>query len=106
MAEEEKVKINAQEKLSYEQVLEVANGLQDQNQYLKNQCNQLAAKLREVSEFTAFKRLDYLFKVVELPVHSVLYRFSSDFVDSCVKEIESTITIASDGNEAKETKGE
>ena len=36
MAEEEKVKINAQEKLSYEQVLEVANGLQDQNQYLKN----------------------------------------------------------------------
>ena len=60
MAEEEKVKINAQEKLSYEQVLEVANGLQDQNQYLKNQCNQLAAKLREVSEFTAFKRLDYL----------------------------------------------
>jgi len=101
MAEEEKVKINAQEKLSYEQVLEVANGLQDQNQYLKNQCNQLAAKLREVSEFTAFKRLDYLFKVVELPV-----RFSSDFVDSCVKEIESTITIASDGNEAKETKGE
>ena len=40
-----------------------------------------------------FKRLDYLFKVVENASH-----FTKDFYSNCIKEIESIMTITEEEN--------
>ena len=62
---EEKAKVEAQpieatrpEKMSYEQLENVAHQLSEQSR-------QLYAKLQEANMANMFKRLDYLFKVVE-----------------------------------------
>ena len=39
-----------------------------------------------------FKRLDYLFKVIENGA-----MFSAEFLDKCLKEIEETMTIEEEG---------
>jgi hypothetical protein len=69
------------EKLTYEQLEQAAHQLSQQNK-------QLYGKLQEANMFNIFKRLDYLFKVVENAS-----AFSSDFVVKCVEEIEGTITL-------------
>ena len=56
--EEKEVKAPSSEKLSYEELENVAHQLSEQNR-------QLYAKLQEVNISNMFKRLDYLFKVVE-----------------------------------------
>ena len=56
--EEKEVKAPNSEKLSYEQLENVAHQLSEQNR-------QLYAKLQEMQVSNMFKRLDYLFKVVE-----------------------------------------
>ena len=56
--EEKEVKAPNSEKLSYEQLENVAHQLSEQNR-------QLYAKLQELQVDNMFKRLDYLFKVVE-----------------------------------------
>ena len=53
-------------KLSYEELTNVANGLKEQNNFLMKQCQQMEGKIRELVEVLNLKRLDYLFKVVEL----------------------------------------
>ena len=68
------------EKLTYEQLEEVCK-------HVSNQNNQLYAKLQELSMVTTFKRLDYLFKVVENDVS-----FDEEFVDKCVNEIKDIMT--------------
>lgn len=68
------------EKLTYEQLEEVCKQLSNQN-------NQLYAKLQELSMVTTFKRLDYLFKVVENDVS-----FDEEFVGKCVNEIKDIMT--------------
>lgn len=84
---EEKVK--TENKLSYDDLLNVANQLQQQNM-------QLRKALQEVNYSNTFKRLDYLFKVMEFPE-----MFSDTFVENCTKEIEDTMTIP-ENNEEKE----
>lgn len=68
------------EKLTYEQLEEVCKQLSNQN-------NQLYAKLQELSMVTTFKRLDYLFKVVENDVS-----FDEEFVGKCIDEIKDIMT--------------
>lgn len=70
-----------QKKLTYEQLNDACNQLWQQNR-------QLIQKNKELEMFAMNKRLDYLFKVLE---HSK--EFSSDFVVSCVNEIEEAMTI-------------
>lgn len=79
--EEKEVKAPNSEKLSYEQLENVAHQLSEQNR-------QLYAKLQEMQVSNMFKRLDYLFKVVENTGV-----FSIDFHTRCVEEIESLMTI-------------
>ena len=81
-------------KLSYEQLEEVAK-------QLSTQVQQLYAKLQETNVQGIFKRLDYLFKVIEFKDS-----FNADFVSQCSKEIEELITIKDDKSEDKEDKAE
>lgn len=67
--------------LSYEQLKNVAGQLQQQNM-------QLRKALQDANFSNMFKRLDYLFKVMECP-----HMFGDEFVQKCAAEIESSITI-------------
>lgn len=69
------------EKLSYEQLENVAHQLSEQNK-------QLYARLQEANMVNIFKRMEYLFKVIENG-----HAFSSEFVNKCVSEIEDLMTI-------------
>lgn len=94
---EEKAKVEAQpveaarpEKLSYEQLENIAHQLSDQ-------AKQLYAKLQEANMANVFKRLDYLFKVVENG-----HMFKQDFLDKCVKEIEDIMTVPEEPENSEE----
>ena len=69
------------EKMSYEQLENIAHQLSEQNR-------QLFTKLQELNMANMFKRLDYLFKVVENG-----HMFKQDFVEKCIAEIESLMTV-------------
>lgn len=76
MEEQKKTK-----ELSYEELKNVAGQLQQQNM-------QLRQALQRANYENLFKRLDYLFKVIEnSPV------FSEEFVVSCIEEIEESIRV-------------
>lgn len=75
---EEQKKTN---ELSYEELKNVAGQLQQQN-------IQLRQALQRANYENLFRRLDYLFKVIE---NSAV--FSEEFVVSCVEEIEDSIKV-------------
>lgn len=79
--------------LSYEQLRNVAGQLQQQNM-------QLRKALQDANFSNMFRRLDYLFKVMEYP-----HMFSDEFVQRCALEIESSITIP-ESEEKPEEKSE
>lgn len=81
-------------KMSYEELEQVA-------QQLSQQTQQLYARLQQADMTNAFKRLDYLFKVMEN--HLV---FSNKFVEACAKEIEDTMTIPEETKEEQNNDGE
>lgn len=68
-------------KLTYEQLNDACNQLWQQNK-------QLVMRNRELEQIAINKRLDYLFKVLELSG-----KFSSDFVGDCAGEIEAAMTV-------------
>lgn len=70
------------EKMSYEQLENVAHQLSEQ-------AKQLYMQLQNANMSNMFKRLDYLFKVVENN-----HMFKLDFVDKCINEIEDFMTIS------------
>ena len=78
---EMKPQVQRPEKMSYEQLENVAHQLSEQNR-------QLFAKLQELNMVNMFKRLDYLFKVVENG-----HMFDQDFLEKCIAEIESLMTV-------------
>lgn len=69
------------QKMSYEQLENIAHQLSEQ-------VRQLYAKLQEANTSNLFRRLDYLFKVVENA-----HMFNKDFEAKCLKEIEELMTI-------------
>lgn len=92
--EENKAKVvpmeaQKQEKMSYEQLENVAHQLSEQ-------ARQLYAKLQEANMANAFKRLDYLFKVLEYAS-----RFDKEFVDKCVAEVVAIMTVPEETEEEK-----
>jgi hypothetical protein len=88
------VEMNASQenkKLSYEELNEVCMRLEQQNQYL-------VRELQKANLTNMFKRLDYLFKVVEYS-HSF---GDAEFVGNCIEEIKEAMTInAEEGKEEK-----
>lgn len=87
---ESTVKDGRPEKLSYEQLENIAHQLSEQ-------AKQLYAKLQEANLTNMFKRLDFLFKVVENA-----HAFNEDFVTKCVTEIEGLITVPETEEETKD----
>ena len=86
---EMKPQVKRPEKLAYEKLENVAHQLSEQNR-------QLFAKLQELNMANMFKRLDYLFKVVENG-----HMFKQDFLEKCIAEIESLITIPKQEEESE-----
>lgn len=78
------------EKLTYEELERVAHQLSEQSK-------QLYMKLQTSNMDNLFKRLDYLFKVVENADH-----FKTEFVTICVDEIERMITVSEEEGEKAE----
>lgn len=79
-----------QQKMSYEQLQQVAHQLSEQTR-------QLYEQLQKSNLTNVFKRLDYLFKVVENA-----HMFSEDFVKQCTEEIVDIITLP-DPKESEQT---
>lgn len=86
---EMKPQVQRPEKMSYEQLENVAHQLSEQNR-------QLFAKLQELNMANMFKRFDYLFKVIENG-----HMFKQDFLEKCIAEIESLITIPKQEEESE-----
>lgn len=80
------------EKMSYEQLENVAHQLSEQ-------AKQLYMKLQRADMSNIFKRLDYLFKVVENA-----HAFSEEFTTKCVQEIEDLMTVPEVETETTEEK--
>lgn len=76
-------------KLTYEELENVCHQLSEQSQTLYR-------KLQEANMNNMFKRLDYLFAVVENEVS-----FPEDFVKKCVDEIVTSMTIPEATEEEK-----
>lgn len=74
--------------LTYEQLNNVCQQLFQQNQKLK-------ADVTELSNVAMFKRLDYLFKVVEL---ASTFK-DGDFLNSCMDEIKDALTVKEEDTE-------
>lgn len=70
------------QKLCYEQLNEACSQLFQQNQQLRSEVNRL-------NTFNAFRRLDYLFKVVELSDKIK----DGEFVAQCVDELKEAMTV-------------
>lgn len=79
------------EKMSYEQLENVAHQLSEQNK-------QLYMKLQEASMTNMFKRLDYLFKVVENG-----HMFGEEFLAKCISEIETVMTLPEEEDNKENT---
>lgn len=72
-----------QKKLSYEELENYLHQLSEQSRVLMQ-------RLQEANMTNMFKRLDYLFKVLELENVEL---FPEDFVQECIDEIISSIRI-------------
>lgn len=81
------------EKLSYEQLEEVAR-------QMEGQLRQVYAKLQDANMSNLFKRLDFLFKVLETE-----HMFPLDFVQKCADEIKSILTIPEEVEPVEKEKG-
>ena len=79
-----------QQKMSYEQLEQVAHQLSEQ-------ARQLYSQLQKSNLGNMFKRLDYLFKVVENG-----HVFKQDFLDRCIKEIEDIMTVPEEPENSEE----
>lgn len=85
------------QKMSYEQLEQIAHQLSEQ-------ARQLHRQLQEANLNNMFKRLDYLFKVVESG-----HIFDDDFLHKCIEEIKEIMTIpekSEDNEEKPDTKAE
>lgn len=69
------------EKMSYEELENIAHQLSEQSRVL-------IQKLQDANMTNAFKRLDYLFKVIDMA-----HMFEEEFVTECVNEVKGLIQI-------------
>lgn len=84
----EENKENAPKKLTYEELNNAATQLVEQMRQLKTQNQQLEAALANANRALMFRRLDYLFKVLEFA--GVIK--DPDFIVACTDEIKAALT--------------
>lgn len=94
----------APHKLTYD---ELNQACADMSQQLQNQASYIQKvhkQMQQMEYILQNKRVDYLFKVVELASSmDKLYSFNGDFVQKCIDEIEESLTIPEqEGNTEKE----
>ena len=80
------------EKMSYEELENIAHQLSEQSRVLMQ-------KLQEANMSNMFKRIDYLFKVLEFE-----NMFSDSFIDKCAQEIQDIISIPEEDKSIEEVK--
>ena len=85
-AAEKTAKVTKKEKMSYEELENIAHQLSEQSRVL-------VQKLQEANMTNAFKRLDYLFKVIDLA-----HMFEEEFVTECINEVKGLIQIPEEIN--------
>lgn len=78
------------QKMSYEQLEQTAHQLSEQ-------LRQLYGQLQKSNLSNMFRRLDYLFKVVENG-----HMFKQDFLDKCIREIEDIMTVPEEPENSEE----
>ena len=81
--------VSQPEKMSYEKLEELARQLSEQNRMMSQ-------KFHEMNLTNMFKRLDFLFRVIETPD-----MFDVDFVENCRQEIQDLIAIPEEEPEVK-----
>lgn len=89
--EEKEVKEGQSQKMTYEQLESVAHQLSEQNRELR-------MKLQQMDMMNIFKRLDYLFKIVENQE-----KFNKEFVNKSKEEIVALMTIPEEEDKKEET---
>ena len=94
----------SKDKLTYEELENVCHQLSEQSRALYQKLQEASQKLQEVSMENFFKRLDYLFKVLD-NVIAFTSRGYEEFVSKCVEEIVSSMTLP-EPEEKEETKSE
>jgi methyl-accepting chemotaxis protein len=97
------------QKLSYEELnqacAEMSQQIQQQNKYIQ----QLHKQMQEMNFMLQNKRMDYLFRVVEIANRSNVSEyacFAKDFVENCIAEIQESLTIPQQEEEKEETPNE
>ena len=78
---EKTAKMTKKEKMSYEELENIAHQLSEQSRVL-------IQKLQDANMTNVFKRLDYLFKVIDMA-----HMFEEEFVTECVNEVKGLIQI-------------
>ena len=92
-----------QQKLSYEELNQACMELSQQNQQMQQYIQNMHNRMQMVEAALESKRMDFLFKVVEVanaPVHT--WDFSEEFVRACLQEIEEALTFKEEPQEDKE----
>ena len=89
------------QRLSYEELnqacADMSQQLQNQNAYIQKMHKQM----QQMDFILQSRRIDYLFKVLEIQNHSRDTRiFHSDFVEKCIQEIEESLTIVEQPEES------
>lgn len=91
MEENKNQEVEQPKELSYEELKNVAAQLQHQNEQMRN-------AIMKLDYTNTFKRLDYLFKVIEFSI-----QFPDDFVTNCINEIVDMMTVKEEEKEDKES---
>ena len=100
--EEKRLKIEpkqqAPEKMSYEQLENVAHQMSEQSRNLYNQNQQLAKRLEESNLQNFFRRLEYLWTII----NSNTPYITEEFKVNCGQEFMDAMSIAEEKEEQKE----
>ena len=91
MEENKNQEMEQPRELSYEEMKNVAAQLQHQNEQMRN-------AIMKLDYTNTFKRLDYLFKVIEFSI-----QFPDDFVTNCINEVVDMMTVKEEEKEDKES---
>ena len=91
MEENKNQEVEQPKELSYEELKNVAAQLQHQNEQMRN-------AIIKLDYTNTFKRLDYLFKVIEFSI-----QFPDDFITNCINEIVDMMTVKEEEKEDKES---
>ena len=105
-SKEVKMQHGQPQKLSYEELnqacAEMSQQIQQQNKYIQ----QMHKQMQEMNFMLQNKRMEYLFRVVEITNNykSSFYPcFAKDFVEECIAEIQESMTIPQQEEEKEET---